>query len=141
MSNRDLFDVLNHEGKLEYGTVIKGDYVRKLLGIDANPETMSHKEYMPFALQELAAMDYVRNILLGQGKYLKAQGGDYRILLPSENARQVDLYMSSADKKLRRALKLSRNMPKERDERPDQSQARAMLKREQIRQHRQQPTP
>ena len=135
MSNRDLFDVLNHEGLLEYGTVIKGEKVRELLGL-IRPETGSYREFKEVELVELAAMDYVRNTLLGQGKYLKGCGDDYRILLPSENARQVDLYMSAADKKLRRAIKLSKNSPKEQGAIPDQSQARAMMKRESIREHR-----
>ena len=45
------------------------------------------------------------------GKFIASHQGDYRILLPSENKRQVDAYMSQADRKLRRAHKLSRNTP------------------------------
>jgi hypothetical protein len=79
-------------------------------------------------------VDYVRKILLREGKYLAQTKGNYRILLPSENAAQVESYMSSADKKLKRALILSKNTPADtktmRD--ADQVQARIIVKRESI---------
>ena len=37
--------------------------------------------------------------------------GDYRVLLPSENASQADALMDSADRKMRRARKLLSNTP------------------------------
>ena len=52
----------------------------------------------------------------------------HRVLLPSENKAQVDAYMESADRKLERALKLSRNSPKA-SHLPDQTEARIMMRR------------
>jgi len=70
---------------------------------------------------------------LGDGKYLAGDRGGYRILLPSENSKQVETYMRSADKKLNRALKLTRNTPKLDTVKQDNSAARIMMKRESIR--------
>lgn len=112
MSNqhRDLFARLEAAGLLEYGSVIPAELIRGALGLHY-PEVATKKEFDRLALAELAGVDYVRNILLGRGMYLAQHKEGYRILLPSENARQVELYVSSADKKLNRALKLTRNTP------------------------------
>lgn len=108
--SKELLTALRERGLLEYGSVIKGEDVRDILGIEY-PEVGTKKDFDEVALAELGAVDYVRNILLGEGKFLASHQGDYRILLPSENKRQVDAYMSQADRKLRRAHKLSRNTP------------------------------
>ena len=73
--------------------------------------------------------------MLGEGKYIASNQGDYRILLPSENMRQIESYMAQADKKLRRAQKLSRNTPStdQRDHRSDNIDARITMKRESVR--------
>ncbi len=108
--SKDLLRALRDRGLLEYGSVIKGDDVREILGIEY-PEVGTKKDFDEVALAELGAVDYVRNVLLGEGKFIASSQGDYRILLPSENKRQVDMYMQQADRKLRRAHKLSRNTP------------------------------
>lgn len=108
--SKELLTTLRDRGLLEYGSVIKGDEVREILGIEY-PEVGTKKDFDEVALAELGAVDYVRNVLLGEGKFIASHQGDYRILLPSENKRQVDAYMSQADRKLRRAHKLSRNTP------------------------------
>ena len=108
--SKDLLTTLRGRGLLEYGSVISGDDVREILGIEY-PEFGTKKEFDEVALAELGAIDYVRNVLLGEGKFIASTHGDYRILLPSENKRQVDAYMQQADRKLRRAQKLSRNTP------------------------------
>jgi hypothetical protein len=108
--SKDLLHTLRSRGLLEYGSVILGKDVRETLGI-FYPEVGTKKDFDEVALAEMSAIDYVRNVLLGEGKYLTSQQGDYRILLPSENRRQIESYMSQADKKLRRALKLNRNTP------------------------------
>lgn len=108
--SKELLTALRERGLLEYGSVIKGEDVRDILGIEY-PEVGTKKDFDEVALAELGAVDYVRNILLGEGKFIASHQGDYRILLPSENKRQVDAYMSQADRKLRRAHKLSRNTP------------------------------
>ena len=107
---KEMYATLKREGMLEYGSIILSEQVRRIAGI-VEPDTGTKKEFQDVALRELAITDYVRNILLGEGKYLKGTPAGYRILLPSENSKQVELYMGSADSKLRRALKLARNSP------------------------------
>lgn len=130
--SKPLYEALKARGLLEYGSVIAGDDVRDILGIDY-PEIGTKKAFDEVALAELGAIDYVRNILLGEGKYLASHQGDYRVLLPSENKRQVDIYMNQADRKLRRALKLSRSMPQIDTQRHDNTTARIVMKREAVR--------
>lgn len=132
--SKDLLIELRHRGLLEYGSVISGVLVRELLGL-TYPETGTKAQFDEIALAELGAIDYVRNILLGEGKYLAGAGGDYRILLPSENKRQVETYMRQADKKLRRAQKLSQNSPQLDTWKPDNTAARLLLKRAALRNH------
>lgn len=85
------------------------------------------------ALRELTAVDFIRTLLLREGKYLAGDKGGYKILLPSENRAQVDAYMSQADRKLRRAQTLLRNTPARTHKQVDQTEARIMMKRESIR--------
>lgn len=116
----------------DYGQVILADDVRSVLGIKI-PKIGTQQQFRDLALAELTAIDYCRNILLGKGKYLTQRGGDYRILLPSENARQIDTYMSQADRKLKRALKLSKSTQQEAtNQHPDNTNVRIMMKREAI---------
>lgn len=130
--SKALYEELKARDLLDYGCVINGDVVREILGI-AYPEVGTKKDFDEVALAELGAVDYVRNILLGEGKYLASQQGDYRVLLPSENKRQVDIYMNQADRKLRRALKLSRSMQQVDSRSQDNTTARLVMKRESIR--------
>lgn len=109
---RNLLEMLEKKDLLQYGSVFPAQIVQDFLGI-TYPEVGSKRQFDEIALKELAAVDYVRNTLLGRGMYLALNGSAYRILLPSENRAQVERYMSSADKKLRRAQKLSRNTPVE----------------------------
>jgi hypothetical protein len=124
---RELFEELELRGLTEYGSVIDGNMVRTFLGI-VHPDVAPKAVYDKLALAELGAIDYVRNILLGKGKYVTSTPSGYRILLPSENVKQVDLYISSADRKLNRALKLSRNTPKQPGQQIDQTEARIYMK-------------
>lgn len=137
MSNtayKELLHFLEQNKFIEFGAVIPSNIVQEKLGL-VYPEIASKKEFDRLALEELAAIDYVRNVLLGRGMYLSGKDGNYRILLPSENARQVELYISSADKKLNRALKLTRNSPKTDYTKPDQTEARIMMKKHGVRKH------
>jgi hypothetical protein len=132
--HRDFLRYLIDEGLTEYGSVIPKDLVYELLGIEV-PQTGTQRQFNEIALTELAAVDYVRNFLLSEGKYLAGTTTGYRVLLPSENAVQVESYISQADKKLSRALKLSRNTPKPADNvRDDQQEARVLMRQEGIRQ-------
>lgn len=108
----DLLDLLLKNKLLEYGATFTGKMVREALSIEIPP--YSNKEtFAELALYELSAIDYVRKHLLANGKYIKGESGDYRILIPSENKRQCESYISSANKKLGRSLMLSRNTPKD----------------------------
>ena len=126
-AHRDLFDALQVRGLLEYGAVISTADVHALIGINF-PEVATKAEFDALGLQELAAVDYVRNALLSQGKYLAGTRTGYRVLLPSENENQVRQYMSAADNKLVRALKLSRNTPVS-SKTADQTEARIAMRR------------
>lgn len=130
--SKELYETLKSRGSLEFGSYFYGHEVRKILGIEY-PEIGTKEQFDEVALAELGAIDYVRNILLNEGKYLQGAGGNYRILLPSETQSQVENYMRQADKKLKRALRLSQSMPKLDSVNPDNSAARIMLKREAIR--------
>ena len=114
MSERQLFRGLlarlEHLDLTEYGCFISRQLVHDTLEI-VIPKVASKEVFDELSLRELAAIDYCRNVLLGHGKYLSSCKDGYRILLPSENAKQIDLYMRSAEKKLNRAGKLSRNSP------------------------------
>jgi len=135
MSNRDnargLLHELTERGLTEYGSVFNSTLVHHLLGIEY-PDVAPKRVFDRLAMLELSAIDYCRNVLLGQGKYLAGVPSGYRVLLPSENRGQIDSYISSADKKLSRALKLSRNSPPSDNGQPnDQMEARIMMKQSQ----------
>ncbi len=129
---RDLYSALDEQDLLEFGSVIPGHYVREIIDLDV-PAMGTQILFREIALTELSAVDYIRNILLNQGKYLTCNQGDYRILLPSENARQCERYITSASKKLNRSLKLSRNTPAGDHPPLDQTTVRALMKKESIR--------
>lgn len=131
--SKALLEKLKAEGRTEYGSVISTELVHAVLGI-RYPEIAPKAVFDDLALQELSAIDYVRNALLNEGKYLIGDKVGYRVLLPSENKRQIERYMQQADKKLRRASKLSRNTPTEHRKDADQVEARIMLKRNNARQ-------
>lgn len=120
---RDLLRVLRESDLLDYGSVIETAMVHDALGITV-PEVASRAKFNELELLELGAIDYVRNVLLNDGKYIAACAGGYRILLPSENKKQVEAYIRSADKKNRRAHRLSVNTPVQHTTEQDQTNAR-----------------
>ena len=132
---RELLAELESGNFIDYGVFIPVEFVRECLDLEY-PETATKKEFDQLALKEMAAVDYVRNILLGRGMYIMGVNAGYRILTVSENLGQVEQYMSSADRKLARGLKLLKSTPRERGAYPDQTEARAEMKRENIRSHR-----
>ena len=133
---RELLAELEQNKFIDYGVFIPVEFVRDCLDLEY-PETASKQVYDRLALQEMAAVDYVRNVLLGRGMYIMGVNAGYRILTISENVGQVEQYMSSADRKLARGLKLLKNTPRERGAYPDQAEARMEMKRENVRAHRQ----
>lgn len=124
---RDLLKVLADKGLLEYGSVIPRELVHQVIGVRM-PEIGTKAQFDAVALAEISAIDYCRNYLLGHGKYLGGTPTGYQIWLPSDNRKQIDLYMESANRKLSRALKLSRNSPSMANTQPDQLEARIHLK-------------
>mgnify|MGYP003600679146 FL=1 len=110
MEHKDLLAHLRAAGQLEYGSVVMGGHIRALLGLEY-PEVGTKKQFDALALTELSAINYIRDRLLSEGKYLVGIRGDYRVLLPSENASQAEALMDSADRKMRRARKLLSNTP------------------------------
>jgi|GEM_PF-3025572 hypothetical protein len=106
----DLFGYLNSQGSLEFGAVFKGSEVRKFLEIEY-PIVGTRDDFSRVALFELNAIEYCRSTLLEEGKYLSGFKGDYRVLLPSENASQCDRFLKSAMRKLKRSARLSTNTP------------------------------
>ena len=129
---RGLFEELEKRGLLEYGSAIPSELVHELLDITV-PQYAAKAVYDRLSMLELSAIDYCRNVLLGQGKYLSGTRTGYRVLLPSENKGQIDSYVSSADRKLSRALKLSRSSPVDASHNADQTSARIMLKKSGVR--------
>lgn len=121
MEHKDLLAHLRAAGQLEYGSVVMGGHIRALLGLEY-PEVGTKKQFDALALTELSAINYIRDRLLSEGKYLVGIRGDYRVLLPSENASQAEALMDSADRKMRRARKLLSNTPP-----PDTDTATAAL--------------
>lgn len=109
-AQKDLMAAIKAAKLDEYGSFIPGEFVHSVLRITV-PEVATREEFSRIALLEMAAVDYCRGQLINEGKYLKQERSGYRILLPGENAGQIESYMQSADNKLGRALKLSKNTP------------------------------
>jgi hypothetical protein len=129
---RDFFDTLFGCDMLEYGSVIGREEIHKLLGIKM-PDVGTKAEFDRVTLIELAAIGYVRNELMKMGRYITGTPTGYRVLLPSENAKQVELYIESASRKLSRAQTLSKNTPKEYKADMDRSEARSSMMKDGLR--------
>lgn len=108
---RRFLQELRSRGLLEYGSVITSHLVHELLDINL-PDRATRAQFETASLVELSCIDHVRDALLSEGKYLGGCPQGYRVFLPSENASQVEVYMRSADRKLRRAQRLSRSTPR-----------------------------
>ena len=121
-----LLQTLREFGMLEYGSHIDGALVRKLIGIEL-PATGTKAMFDQASLRELAAIDAVRDELLDEGKYLAGVRDGYRVLLPSENAQQVEACISHAKAKLRRADRLERSTPAQSAGAPSQHAARLLM--------------
>ena len=132
---KDLLGWLIDNERLEFGDVTTGDEVRQVIGLIL-PEIGTREEFNRAALAELGAVGYCRTQLLNEGKYWEGRHGDYRILLPSEIAPQIESMIVQADRKLGRALKLSRNAPALDGATNDQTSARILMKREGLKRHR-----
>lgn len=130
MSNndrRDIMEELRSMGWFEFGAVVAADEYRAAFGI-SYPERGTKAEFDRIALEELGHIDFVRGQLLNEGKYLRRDGASYRILLPSENAGQIEAYMQSASNKLKRAIKLGKHTPAEHKEEIASTLVRAEMK-------------
>ena len=132
ITNKEFYAWYVENGYTAYGAEVPVSVVQAFLKLDY-PETACKKVYDELTLIELGYIDYIRNLLLNEGKYLTNSRGVYRVLLPSENAAQVDRYMSGANKRLNRALKLSKNTPAEYKKPNDNTAVRIELKKKSIR--------
>ena len=112
MNHNDVFIELDKKGLLEYGSFIPGELLRELAGIDI-PKIGTMSDFKEASLKELGVSDYIRAQLIKKGKYLAAVKGNYKVLMPSENEEQVRSYMKSADSKLKRAIRLHDNTPRD----------------------------
>jgi hypothetical protein len=131
-AQKELLTTLREMKLTEYGEFIPADFVQEVLGIEM-PATATRKEFAKLEIVEMAAIDYCRAHLINEGKYIKQVPNGYRVLLPSENVGQIESYMDSADRKLSRALRLSRTTPREAAQIPDQTEARILMKMQQRR--------
>ena len=114
-----------------YGSVVPAETMRLAAGI-FYPKKATKKVFDAIALQELGAIDYVRNILINEGKYLAKSHDNYRIFLPSENAGAVAAYMDAADNKMKRAHRLAKNTPSTETFIPSNLTTRLMMKQESL---------
>ena len=105
-----VLETLHEKGLLEYGATFSADYFRGLCGIVV-PDRGTRQEFNQVALAELAAIDFIRNVLIEKGRYIKSDNNAYRVLLPSENTKQANLMRESAKRKLSKAKKLEQNTP------------------------------
>ncbi len=131
MTNLESFIFLRDGGLLDHGSHITGVQLRGVFDIEEIEYPALKEEIDTQALKELSCVDFIRNRLLNEGKYFKGERDGYRILLPSENAAQVLSYMNSADKKLKRGIKLNKNTPTKYKINSN-DEVRAILKRESI---------
>lgn len=97
---------------LDFGYSFSGEAIRKIAGIEL-PKTGTYKQFQQAELQELQIIGAIRDHLLRKGMYLKRDGENYRVLLPSENAAQIKRMNESAKRKYNRALLLEKNTPKD----------------------------
>jgi hypothetical protein len=107
---KEIFAEMKELGFFEYGAVIPRQKYLDFIGIIYPPQA-TRQEFEKLELEELSFVGYCRDQLLNSGKYLKQDGDSYRVLLPSENQKQVEHYMANADNKLKRAIKLAKNTP------------------------------
>ena len=99
-------------GSLTFGSIFTAESIREMAGITM-PTTGTYKEFQEAELKELQVIGAIRDLLLNKGMYLKREGENYRVLLPSENADQIKRMNASASRKYKRALLLEKNTPKQ----------------------------
>ena len=135
MTNCDIFTFIKEHGYFEYGAVIKGETLREFFDIKEIEYPAMKKDIDNQVLQELSCVEYIRNRLINDGKFFKGTNGNYRVLLPSENASQVISYMNSANNKLKRGIKLNKNTPVQHKINSN-DEVRAMMKIDNIREYK-----
>ena len=124
---KGIIEQMNLANLFDYGSVIPSSDIRTLFGI-VMPESGTYQQFKDVELQELQVVGHIREQLLNEGKYIKREGENYRVLLPSENADQVRKMNDSAKRKYNRALKLERNTPKETTQAKQQTSVMSRLR-------------
>lgn len=107
-SGKELLNYMRKHGLDDYGSIFPRKKVHEIAGISV-PEIGTMKEFTTISLLELNIVDYVRKVLLNEGKYITQSKDTYRILTPSENLAQVHSYNVSAMNKMKRGNKLLQN--------------------------------
>ena len=132
---KDLMEWFRDCGFDQYGAVMPHKALLDYLGIEV-PRYGTWWDFKRIELELLDPVRHIRDTLLDEGKYLKKEKDVYRVLLPSENAAQIRSFEESADKKLRRAARLSRTTPVDHKDLYDTTEIRLRMKQESIRDSR-----
>jgi len=112
LEQKEIYNLMSLKGLFAYGQILPQAQIHELFEIKV-PQKATFKEFQEVQLKELAVIGYIRDQLIKDGKYLKKDGVNYKVLLPSENANQADLMLESAKRKTRRASTLLRCTPKQ----------------------------
>jgi len=109
---KDIFKIMQENKLFDYGNIIKQSEIHDIFSIKV-PDVGTFKDFQDVQLLELGCIGFIREQLIKEGKYIKKEGTNYRVLLPSENAKQADEMYNQAKRKYTRADKLISCMPKE----------------------------
>ena len=111
---KQLVEQLMLDNQFDYGNILPR--IDLLDALNVHPLTELEAEGMSFselqdrikgdALDELNAINVIRNLLLGHGKYLEKNKENYRVCLPSENLAQANRWQKQAKLKISKSMKL-----------------------------------
>lgn len=132
---REILDNLRQQGMLEYGSVFhQADLLRmfEIIPIsEAEAQNLSlleiRKRIANDALKELSVVEFIRSVLIKEGKAFEKERDQYRIPLPSENIRVIAKLQDAAIKKIRRAKSLMANSPSEVRDQGDAIASRVLI--------------
>lgn len=120
---KTLYDTLDSLGCFEYGGTFTREEVIGLLRVKYIKKG-TRADFQTMDLAELAGVGYIRNVLINQGKWIKLTGDHYRVLTPSENADQIESFLSRGRRAFNKANKLAKSTPPEYFKAIDQTKAK-----------------
>lgn len=133
MTNQEMREIFNDllESKMfDWGNVIPEKDMLKILNIE-KPLYGTYETFKEYELKVLSAIGFFRDQLINQGKYLAYDKGDYRVLLPNQNLKKIIGLYQSADRRLRKGIKLAtKTQPKTKE--LDDIKTLSILKRNSI---------